>query len=141
MTERVLDPTDPATTGLRNAVLRAPLGLVYTDADRAAEVGQRAYGLFEGETAVACALVRDHPDGTSQVRQVAVLPDRQGEGLGAAIMALVERENPGRPLWLNARATVVPFYECLGWTVEGEPFQEIGLEHRRMRKPLDASIK
>ena len=36
---------------------------------------------------------------------------------------------PGRP-------AAVAFYERLGYEIDGEPFTEVGLAHRRMRKAL-----
>jgi predicted GNAT family N-acyltransferase len=38
---------------------------------------------------------------------------------------------------LHARATAVPFYLRLGYTVVGEPFEEVGIPHRGMEKALD----
>ena len=37
---------------------------------------------------------------------------------------------------LHAREAAVPFYERLGYLSEGEPFDEVGLPHRAMRKRL-----
>jgi hypothetical protein len=37
---------------------------------------------------------------------------------------------------LHARANVVGFYERLGYETYGEPFEEVGLPHRHMRRTL-----
>jgi predicted GNAT family N-acyltransferase len=37
---------------------------------------------------------------------------------------------------LHARANVVPMYEKLGYEVIGEPFEEVTIPHRKMRKSL-----
>jgi predicted GNAT family N-acyltransferase len=33
---------------------------------------------------------------------------------------------------------VVPFYERLGYAVYGDPFEEVGVPHRHMRRALAA---
>ncbi|RYG29002.1 GNAT family N-acetyltransferase, partial [bacterium] len=67
-----------------------------------------------------------------KIRQVAVDPMEQGKGLGAALMRAIE------PLcdeiYLHARDTAVPFYLRLGYQIVGEPFEEVGIPHRAMRK-------
>ena len=37
---------------------------------------------------------------------------------------------------LHARQTAVPFYLKLGYAEVGAPFQEVGIPHRCMEKPL-----
>ena len=93
-------PEYDALVALRREVLRTPLGLDFTPEELAGERDQIHLGLFEGGTPVACAVVI--PD-AGKVRQVAVRPDRQGRGLGAAIMREAEgasarrRGEAGRP--------------------------------------------
>ena len=38
---------------------------------------------------------------------------------------------------LSARATAIGFYQRLGYVAEGEPFLEVTLPHRLMRRRLD----
>jgi predicted GNAT family N-acyltransferase len=40
---------------------------------------------------------------------------------------------------LNARDTAIPFYLHLGYELVGEPFVEVGIPHRKMRKALRSS--
>ena len=56
-----------------------------------------------------------------QLRGMAVLPELQGSGIGAALVRAVQDEVDA-PLWCNARATAVPFYVKAGWKTVGEPF-------------------
>ena len=73
------------------------------------------------------------------MRQVAVRADAQGKGVGRALVEASEREAIERGyarIVLHARENAVPFYECLGYATEGEPFIEIGLPHRAMAKTL-----
>lgn len=87
---------------------------------------------------VATARVRPH-DGALKVERVAVLADHRGEGYGRAVMDAVEayahREGYDEVV-LHAQVPVVAFYERLGYTVEGEEFEDAGIPHRTMRKTL-----
>ena len=127
-----------ATVALRREVLRRPLGLDFAPEQLAAEAGDVHFALFEGEDAVACLILVPQADGV-KMRQVAVRGDRQGRGLGRRLVGLSEawaRERGLRTMVLHARESAVPFYEALGYGAEGEPFEEVGLPHRAMRKAL-----
>ena len=41
-----------------------------------------------------------------------------------------------REVTLHARANVVGFYERLGYSAQGDPFLEVGIPHRHMRRAL-----
>lgn len=59
-------------------------------------------------------------DGQAVVRLVAILPARQRQGLGRAMMAALENvavEKGVRRLKVHAAPDAVPFYEKLGWTM------------------------
>jgi predicted GNAT family N-acyltransferase len=93
------------------------------------------------------ALDGDRPVGTARVDldydgkigRVAVLAEYRGRGIGIRLLESVERiarEWGLESTWLNAQAGAVSFYEKLGYRLEGEPFVEAGIPHRRMRKFL-----
>ena len=74
------------------------------------------------------------------MRQVAVLPEYQGKGIGQELVWFSEeyvREKGGTHIILHSRETVVPFYQKLGYETYGEPFEEIGIPHRLMGRKLD----
>lgn len=57
-----------------------------------------------------------------QLRGMAVAVDRQGEGLGARLLAEgVERCGPAL-VWAHARLPAVGFYEAHGFTAEGDVY-------------------
>jgi len=65
-------------------------------------------------------------DGTLQLRGMAVAPDQQGTGVGAAIVRAaheVATQQKRPSLWCNARLNAVGFYARQGWIVEGEEFE------------------
>ena len=73
------------------------------------------------------------------MRQVAVEPDLQGQGIGAEMVRLSEQvgsEKGFTEMILHARDTAVAFYLRLGYEIVGEPFEEVTIPHREMRKPL-----
>lgn len=67
-----------------------------------------------------------------QLRGMAVDEPLRGLGIGEQLLAAVHRE-VGEPMWCNARAGVVGFYERSGWRVCGPPFDVQGIgPHRQM---------
>lgn len=93
----------------------------------------------------ALATLNREPVGTGRltpagkIGRVAVLGSCRGHGLGQRIMKLLMDEARHRGLTqveLNAQVAVLPFYERLGFRAEGEVFEEAGIPHRKMRRPL-----
>lgn len=84
-------------------------------------------GAFQGATCVGIASVV--PEEGWRLRGMAVEPDLQGTGVGAALVhALQERFGQvGRVLWCNARTSAAGFYVRLGFVIEGEPFDLPGI--------------
>ncbi len=124
---------------LRRRVLREPLGLDFTSEQLAAEAEDIHLAGFEGDTPVACLILTPVSEAEWKMRQVAVAPERQGEGLGSRLVAYSEtvaRAAGCSQMTLHARETAVPFYLRAGYEVEGEPFEEVTLTHRKMKKWL-----
>lgn len=88
---------------------------------------------------VAVARTREYEDGL-KVERVAVLADARGEGYGHAVMDAVESyasEAGYDRLVLDAQVPVVGFYEARGYEIQDdEPFEDAGIPHRRMAKPV-----
>jgi ribosomal protein S18 acetylase RimI-like enzyme len=73
------------------------------------------------------------------MRQVAVDFDRQRRGIGKALVTRSEglaRSSGYTTMTLHARETAVAFYQALGYEIFDEPFVEVTVPHRKMRKPL-----
>lgn len=76
------------------------------------------------------------------IGRMAVLREWRGRGIGSAVLkALVEqaRANGWPRVSMHAQSHAVPFYERHGFHVEGEAFDECGIEHRHMAMALDAA--
>ncbi len=124
---------------LRDELLRKPLGLIFTDADLAAEVNQWHFGFADDQQLIAIVVIVPLSATRAKLRQMAVTPARQGEGLGAALVAEVEavlRERGIEEIELNAREVAAGFYEKLGYQRQGDSFIEVSIPHYRMVKKL-----
>ena len=127
---------------LRDGLLRAPLGLDYSEADIEAEAEQVQVVALERGEVVGTLLLRGEEAGLVQMRQVAVSQKKQGRGIGRDLVKFAEAlvwAECGDEIFLHAREPVVAFYEALGYERVGDPFIEIGIEHVKMRKRLDTS--
>ncbi len=76
-----------------------------------------------------------------QIRQMGTLPEFQGKGYAAKILAALEETAKqhwnARTGWLQARLAAIPFYEKCGWTAYGNEYDvnKVGA-HRSMWKKL-----
>ena len=124
---------------LRYEVLRRPLGLDFSNAQLAAESGElHLVGLQSGAVVVCLSLQYSGAD-KFKMRQVAVLPALQGQGLGSALCLYAEKlalAQGKMQIYCHARQTAVAFYTRLGYECIGESFEEVGLPHYLMRKYL-----
>jgi GNAT superfamily N-acetyltransferase len=125
---------------LREAVLRAPLGLTLSAEEMAVEPECHHFVGVAGEEVIATLLLKPLDAVTVKMRQVAVLPAWQGTGVGARLVRFAEeaaRERGFRRIVAHARDTAVRFYQRLGYAVEGEPFLEQTIPHRLVSRALD----
>ena len=124
---------------LRQQVLRLPLGLDFAAGELDGEANDYHLVALQGSALVACLVLSPQTNNSIKMRQVAVTPECQGQGLGKQLVTFSEEfaRNLGFELMvLNARANVVPFYERLGYEVVGDPFTEVTIPHSHMRKNL-----
>ena len=76
---------------------------------------------------------------TARLRQMAVINDLQGKGIGKALMQFAEnlaRDRGFRKLTMHARKNAIGFYEKLGYRCVGDEFVEITIPHYIMEKDL-----
>lgn len=95
----------------------------------------------DGALLGAARLLPAPGDARRQVRQLAVLPGAQSQGVGRALMEALEAraaEEGATEIWLHARDTAFAFYERLGYEFTSEIFvsELTGIPHRTMRKAL-----
>lgn len=93
--------------------------------------------LAGGRVVGTCRLVLD--GGTAKLGRMAVEPWARGAGLGAALLEAAETEARAagaRRVALHAQARAVSLYARAGFRERGERFDEAGIEHVLMEKPL-----
>lgn len=86
---------------------------------------------------VGTARLVDKGSSVGKVGRVAILPAYRGLGLGKQLMLCVEefaQTHGFHKLVLDAQCYAIPFYEKVGYIVEGDVFLDAGIEHRRMWK-------
>lgn len=79
---------------------------------------------------------------SGRIGRMAVLREWRGRGVGAAMLhGLIgqARAEGLAEVSLHAQAPAIPFYARHGFIVDGERFQEAGIEHQAMRLPLATS--
>jgi ribosomal protein S18 acetylase RimI-like enzyme len=128
-----------AELDLRWRVLRAPLGHPF-EATRFPfeEESLHLVSLDQGRV-VGCVLFHPEAGDAGRLFQMAVEPGRQGQGIGVELVRELEAEvarRGSRTVTLHARSTAVGFYQRLGYAVYGEPFTEVGIPHRHMRRQV-----
>lgn len=91
----------------------------------------------DGVVVGTCRLLLDGR--VARLSRMAVEPGRRGAGLGRAVLDLAERcarEAGAELICLHAQIAVRTLYEGLGYQPVGQPFEEEGIEHLLMEKPL-----
>ena len=124
---------------LRDAVLRKPLGLIFTPEDLETEKDNILIAAFEEERMLGCCmLVEERPD-VVRLRQMAVLNVLQGKGVGRALMNFAEniaRDRGYKIVKMHARNNSIGFYEKVGYRKKGDEFIEVTIPHYVMEKQL-----
>lgn len=124
---------------LRNDILRKPLGLEFSDDELEQEKNEILIAAFEDDKMLGCCMIVKHDEKNCRLRQMAVLNNLQGKGIGRALMTFAEniaRDQGYKKLNMHARKTALGFYERLGYKVVGEEFAEVTIPHYEMEKTL-----
>ncbi|WP_447641107.1 MULTISPECIES: GNAT family N-acetyltransferase [Chitinophagaceae] len=122
---------------LRYLVLRAPLGLEFTDEYLQKDAKDLMFGCFLEGDLVGCSQVTDIGEGVYQLRQMAVASNMQGKNIGKELVIFLEnylRNINARKITLHARQVARGFYERLGYRAVGNEFLEVGIPHYVMEK-------
>lgn len=125
---------------LRDRILRHPLGLYFTTEQLEAETDEFHLTAWDDNQLLACLVLKPVDVFTVKMRQVAVHENLQGQGIGKKLVAFAEtfaREHLFKSMVLHARESAIPFYLAQGYELFGEPFTEVSIPHRSMRKKLD----
>ena len=110
---------------LRDEVLRRPWGQSIAQDDLSREGEDLIWGAFAGDRLVGMAILQATDSPYDRLRYMAVDPAFQGQGIGSTIARHFEARSrqAGRAgIRLMARTTAIPFYEKLGYQLEGKSF-------------------
>jgi len=124
---------------MRMDILRKPLGLSFTDEELEKEKDEVLIGAFEDDRILGCCMLIRQPDNAVRLRQMAVMNNVQGKGIGRALMNFAEnlaRDMGYKKLLMHARKTASGFYEKQGYRIIGEEFTEVTIPHYVMEKDL-----
>lgn len=124
---------------LRDDLLRKPLGLTFTQEELEKEKENMLIGAFEDEKMLGCCMLVEEKPGTVRLRQMAVLNDLQGKGIGRVLMGFAEnlaRDRGYKKISMHARKNTVMFFEKMGYKTVGDEFVEITIPHYIMEKKL-----
>jgi predicted GNAT family N-acyltransferase len=124
---------------LRMNILREPLGLSFTKEDLEKEKNDILLCAYDDDNMVGCCILTKINDETCQLRQMAVIPAMQKNGLGRGLLDFAEKiayDNGFSKMIMHARKTALGFYQKQGYEIEGEEFEEVTIPHFEMQKRL-----
>ena len=124
---------------LRVAALLNPIGISASYIVPVDEKDDLFIAAQENDLIVGCCILTKKDTSIVQLRQMAVHPDYQGQGIGAAILGFAEqiaRDHHYKRMIMHARNPVINFYKKCGYHTTGEPFLEVGMVHHQMEKEL-----
>jgi predicted GNAT family N-acyltransferase len=124
---------------LRDEVLRKPLGLQFSEEELEKEKQNMHMAAYEDERILGCCMLVEEDSETVRLRQMAVVNDVQGKGIGRALMQFAEnlaRDRGYKKITMHARKNAVGFYEKVGYRKKGKEFEEITIPHYVMEKEL-----
>lgn len=125
---------------LRKDVLRRPLGLTLEEDELDTERPHVHIGAFEEDILLGCCMLVRENDETVRLRQMSVMDNIQGKGVGRALMNFAEniaRDQGYKHLIMHARKHAIGFYEKMGYQVTSTEFTEVSIPHVVMEKPLN----
>jgi GNAT superfamily N-acetyltransferase len=124
---------------LRDAILRKPLGLKFDPAELEKEKQNVLIGAFDDDEILGCCMLVEESPQKVRLRQMAVLNNLQGKGIGRAIMTFAEnlaRDRGYKILSMHARKNAAGFYEKMGYKIASNEFTEVTIPHFVMEKQL-----
>lgn len=134
--EPVTDPTE--ALAIRRAVFIEEQGVSEAEEVDGRDGDCLHWVAFDDRGPVATLRVMPLGDAV-KIQRVAVLPRGRGTGTGAALMRHVLGELKARGharAILGSQTEALGFYERLGFTAHGPVYDDAGIPHRDMERPL-----
>jgi predicted GNAT family N-acyltransferase len=124
---------------LREEILRKPLGLSFSTEELEAEKDDLLLAAYEDDQLLGCCMLVQEGEDTVRLRQMAVVDDLQGKGIGRVLMQFAENlahDRGFKRIKMHARKNAIGFYEKMGYKRIGDEFLEITIPHYVMEKQL-----
>ena len=124
---------------LRDDILRKPLGLGFSKEELENEKDNMLIAAFEDDDMLGCCMLVEEKADTVRLRQMAVLNDLQGKGIGRALMGFAEnlaRDRGFKVINMHARINTIHFFEKMGYRIASDEFIELTIPHCIMEKML-----
>jgi predicted GNAT family N-acyltransferase len=124
---------------LREEILRKPLGLSFSPEELEAEKNHLLLAAYEDDQLLGCCMLVQEGADTVRLRQMAVVDDLQGKGVGRVLMQFAENlahDRGFKRITMHARKNAMGFYEKMGYKKTGDEFLEITIPHYVMEKEL-----
>ena len=124
---------------MREDILRRPLGLNFDEKELESERNNLLIAAFDDDKILGCCMLVPENESIVRLRQMAVLNDLQGKGIGRALMLFAEnlaRDRGYNKISMHARKNATGFYEKVGYRVVGDEFIEVTIPHYNMEKEL-----
>ncbi len=90
--------------------------------------------------AVGTVRWRKYSDGIAKIERLAVMFEARGKQVGSKLMNHVLQEIAKRPelqrITLGSQDHAIPFYTALGFEIDGEGFEDVGIPHHNMGRLL-----
>lgn len=124
---------------MRDDILRKPLGIAFDETELENEKNNLFIGAFDDDRMLGCCMLVADDKTVVRLRQMAVLNDLQGKGIGRALIQFAEnlaRDRGYKKMIMHARKNAVGFYEKVGYGVTSAEFIEVTIPHVVMEKNL-----
>lgn len=124
---------------LRNQILRLPLGLFLSERDLQTDNSDIHIAFFEKDKIIGIVVLTPIDKYVIKMRQVAVLKEYQGKGVGSGLVKFAEKTANSYKflkIILNARSTALDFYTKMGYQTIGDEYvdENINIPHCKMMK-------
>jgi len=93
--------------------------------------------IYKG-TPIGCARIR-LIDNKAKLERIAVLSDFRGKGFGKILMNYLiaySKNHNVDEIYFDAQQYLESFYGALGFKREGDPFEEVGIQHIKMKMKI-----
>ena len=120
-------------------VLRSPLGMEKgSERDNYEDEAVHFVGICDRKI-IASARLRELSPGLGSIGYVAVLPEFQNQGIGTKLIEKLITKAQAKNLKilrLKSRINAIKFYQRIGFTAQGNPFDFLGIPHIFMQLEL-----